>query len=270
MTRTTGVRGLGVFGPAYANLFARDPHADGSVDRVLQARMVCWSPATHARFYGRPAPARSRYRAGSRPGLERCLRAWGGDRRDDEPFVDALARFTSHLRPRGADDPDALRFGGTEEAILRRGSDWCTDVARVAAALAQAAGRPARLVALADLRRAYSGHMIVEVARGRRWGALDPLTGVVYRTAAGRPLSVAQLRRDPARLRAYARKYRTELSAPAQFRGVAFVGYPIERRADFRYPVSRISPYYRAVLALAADGWPGGRTWRFGEDAGPA
>ena len=74
-----------------------------------------------------------------------------------------------------------MRFGGTEEQIIARGSDWCTDVVRVACAMCQVAGVPARLVSLFNLSQAHSGHDIIEVFSEGVWGAADPLNGLVYR-----------------------------------------------------------------------------------------
>ena len=45
-------------------------------------------------------------------------------------------------------------LGGPEERILERGTDWCPDVARVACALLQVSGLPARIIYLFDLERA--------------------------------------------------------------------------------------------------------------------
>ena len=80
-----------------------------------------------------------------------------------------------------------MRFGGTEEEIIERGSEWCTDVARVACALYQVAGFPCRIVNLFNLNAAYSGHVIVEVYRSEKWGAVDTNTGVIYQKADGAP-----------------------------------------------------------------------------------
>ncbi|MGH2586405.1 MAG: transglutaminase domain-containing protein, partial [Dehalococcoidia bacterium] len=111
-----------------------------------------------------------------------------------------LSRVGSLLEGRGGaaneDDLDAMVVGGTEEEIIERGSDWCTDLARVACVLCQVAGIPARLVYLADTRRAYGAHAIIEAYRGAAWGALDPTTGVVYRHPDGRPASTWDLQRD--------------------------------------------------------------------------
>jgi len=39
-------------------------------------------------------------------------------------------------------------FGGTELEIIKRGSDWCSDLSRVGAALLQCLGMPSRIAIL--------------------------------------------------------------------------------------------------------------------------
>ena len=102
-------------------------------------------------LYGEFTPAVATYRPGSRSELEaQAGRARGGCRTTEE-VIRGIARFTAGLGE-AADEGDieSLRFGGTEEDIISRGSDWCTDVARVACVLCQVVGVPARIVNLYD------------------------------------------------------------------------------------------------------------------------
>ena len=70
---------------------------------------------------------------------------------------------------------------------MERGSDWCTDMARVACVMCQVAGLPARIVSLFNTGQAYSGHSIIEVYRVDAWGAADPVNGIIYRRLDGAP-----------------------------------------------------------------------------------
>jgi len=70
-------------------------------------------------------------------------------------------------------------------------------VARVGCALCQVAGFPARIVYLVDTEKAYSGHVIIEVYRAKVWGAVDPLTNVIYRHPGGEPASTWDLINNP-------------------------------------------------------------------------
>jgi transglutaminase-like putative cysteine protease len=262
-------RGPGWFGPAYAEMMRHDPHAAGSIDRELIAEAVGLDARSSARLYRAPARPRSVYRRGTRPRLETLARSVTEGFADTESRVDAIARFTAGLSARAPTRGDDLRFGGTEEAIVARGSDWCSDVARVAAALAQVAGIPSRIVELADLDRPYSGHVVVEAFRRGRWGCVDPLCAVVYRDGRGLPASTWQLMRHPEWVRRHDRGAATPFARAGQFRRAAIAEYPLRPRNDRAYRTSRLNRYYRSVLDQAERGWPGGLRWLHGEDRSP-
>jgi hypothetical protein len=162
-----------------------------------------------------------------------------------------------------------MRFGGTEEAIVRRGSDWCTDQARVAVAVLQTRAIPARFVLLADTARAYSGHTIIEAFREGRWGCMDPTTAVIYRDPKGRPASAWDLVRHPGWIERHHSVGTAEYSTRSQFRRVALGEYRIRPATHPGYRTSRVNPYYRKILGMSERGWPGGRRWLFGEGVGP-
>lgn len=123
---------------------------------------LCTETATY--LYGEYTPEYGRYEQGSRPELERQLYSVTANCSSSEEQVERIARFTAGLAST-RDDLDDLLFGGAEEEIIRRGSDWCTDLARTACVLCQVAGLPSRVLILADTDRAYSAHSIVEVFR---------------------------------------------------------------------------------------------------------
>jgi hypothetical protein len=253
------------FGPQYAEMNRHDPHAAGSIDRQLIARAVGLDARTAPGLYRttpRPVP---RYRAGSRPRLESIARSVAGTEPDDESRVRAIVRFSAGLGERAATSLDDLRFGGTEEAIVARGSNWCPDVARVAAALSQVVGIPARLVHLADTERAYSGHTVVEAFRRGRWGCVDSLTGVVYQDDEGRPSSTWDLVRHPGWIARHYRAGRTIYSRVGQFRRCAIAEYRLPPTGGPEYRTTRINAYYRSILRMSERGWPGGLRWLHGE-----
>jgi hypothetical protein len=264
-------RGLGAFGPAYRILFENDSHAPGSVDRVLLSRMVRLVPETRAFWYG-SAPPPPAYRPGERPGLERIVRRLGRDRGTRRVPIRAISRFCVRLSRRASPPIDDLVFGGTEEKIVARGSDFCGEVSRVACALAQVAGYPARLVYLADPDRAYSGHTIVEVYSQDHWGALDALTGVIYRHPDGRPASAQDLLGEPSLIDQHSRgsdPIKALYSRRGQFGRVGLVEYPLGPVRRFSYATSRVNPYYRRILTESEAGWSHGLRWLFGEDRSP-
>lgn len=255
--------GIAQFGPAYQVMLARDPHAPGSVDCVLVHRMVRLCADTAEWLYTRFTATESRYQVGSRPELERRAREATAGCATDEERVAGIAAFCAALQRAAPQALDEMVLGGTEEAIISRGSDWCTDVARVGSALCQVAGIAARLVCLADVEQAYSGHAIVEAYRGGAWGAVDTSTNVVYRHGDGRPASTWDLMADPALIEAHGP---APYTSPGQFRRAALSSYYVWESSRYDYSESRPNDYYRSILDTALKGWPGGLRWLHGED----
>ena len=253
--------GLGAFGPAYEVMFRNDSHFPGSVDRVLQERMVRVCAETADSIYARYTPTEVEYHRGTRPALEGRVReaAGGLDRAHD--CVCGIARFCSRLGERASSKDEAMVLGGTEEEILRRGSEWCTDVARVAVALFQVAGYPSRRIFLADIEAAYSGHAIVEVYRDAVWGAVDPSTGVLY-LQNGTPATTWDLMGDPAAVYSHGP---AAYCQPELFRAAAVSNYFVWESSSYDYRVSGLNEYYRSILEMADKGWPGGLRWLHGE-----
>jgi len=268
MARSPTARGPAWFGPAYAEMMRHDPHARGSIDRRLLVGAIGLDARSARRLYDRRSRPTPGYRRGSRPQLETIVGPMVGP--EPDRTVAAIARFASSLSRRGPRGIDRLRFGGSEEAIVDRGSDWCSDVARVTAALAQVAGIPSRIVLLADTSLPYAGHAVIEAYRDHRWGCVDGLTGVVYRRPSGEPATTWELMRHPSWVRSFRDPSATPYSNPGQFRRCAIAPYRLPLRTARGYRSSRINAYYRAVLRQSERGWPGGRRWLFGEGDRPA
>lgn len=253
--------GINQFGPAYETMLENDTHAAGSVDRVMTRDMVRLCPDTAAYLYDGYTPAKVSYVGGTRPELETLIDDLPGDSVAVDGLVASIARFTSGLRKNVAEETlDEMRFGGTEEEIIQRGSDWCTDVARVACVLCQIAGVPARLAMLFDTDEAYSGHVIIEAFREGAWGAVDASSAIVYRHADGRPATTWDLMTNPG-LFELARRPDGRMPANAnkeQFNAGAISNYQAYDRERYDYSISPINGYYRTILENADKGWPDG------------
>jgi transglutaminase-like putative cysteine protease len=161
--------------------------------------MVRLVPETAEYLYGDFTPRTVEYRPGSRPELERRVAEATAGAVAPEERVKGIAEYCLGIREKfEAVDPDGagledMVFGGTEEEIIERGTDWCADLGRVACALCQVAGIPARIVNLVELGAAYGGHVIIEAWRDGAWGAVDPLHEIVYTHPDGRPVAVREL-----------------------------------------------------------------------------
>jgi transglutaminase-like putative cysteine protease len=262
--------GLGVFGTAYRRMFERWPCVPGSVDDVLSREMVLLTPETAPALY-RP-PARVRYRKGSRPELERfvaqAIAGASGEEGKVRGVAEALGRWHHDFEESpAATDYEGYRFGGTEESILARGSDNCADIARLACALYQVAGFPARLGFLADTQQAYCGHVICEVFSRDVWEAVDPETNVVYQHSDGQPASLWDLHRSAGLVERHSGPGRVYTNA-GQFRAVAIAHYDIADSGRYHYTEVPLNDYVRAIWRMGDAGWPGGLRWLFAEDAG--
>lgn len=265
-------QGIDQFGEAYRVTLENDTHAPGSVDRVLAETMVRLCAATVDYLYTGYSPTCTRYEKGTRPLLERYVADSGASQGHALDRVVRIVGFCQGLEKRAADELDGMQFGGTEEQIIARGSDWCTDVARVACAMCQVAGVPARLVWLFNLNQAHSAHEIIEAFTEGVWGAADPVNGVVYRHPDGRPATTWELMNDERLVNGSWEGRSSFYADPRQFQGAAVCNYAIRRASDFDYTVSRLNDYCRRVLEMANAGWPGGLRWlhdEAGEDDPP-
>jgi len=267
MIDVTPHRGCTPWGSAYRFMLENDAHAPGSVDRVLVERMVHLCAATAEYLYTGHTPTVVAYRSGTRPELEAHLEGVLRGRSAVEDRVDAIARFCASLGERAQEDLDAMQIGGTEEEVISRGSDWCTDVARVGCILCQIADIPSRIVMLADTENAYSGHVIIEAHRDGSWGAVDVSTDVVYRHPDGHAATTWELMNHPPLVEAHRSDDGRVYTRPRQFRAAAVANYFVADHDEHDYTVSGLNAYYRSILEMSSSGWPGGLRWLHGEDS---
>ena len=263
----SALTGTSAFGRAYESMLEHDAHAPGSVDCELARAMVRLCSETADYLYGAFTSLDILYRQGSRPELERVLEqavpAAGGP----EETLSHIVRYTRGLGRHAEQSLHKMRIGGTEEQIVARGSDWCTDAARVACVLCQMAGLPCRIVSLFDLDKAYSGHVIVEAHRAQTWGAADPSTGVVYRRPDGRPATVWDLMRSPTLVQPH-RGPDAFYTRIGQFRAAGIANYFCWQHQTHDYTITGLNDYYMSILEMSDQGWPGGLRWLHGEDKG--
>ncbi len=250
-------------------MLENDPHAEGSVDREIASGMIRLCRETAYYLDGEYTDLTTGYVDGSRPVLESILTEAELPVGDPEGQIVRIAEIT-----RGLDHEDAaagladLKFGGREEEIITRGTDWCTDVARVGCALYQVAGLPCRLVNLFNLNAAYSGHVIVEVHRTGTWGAVDTNSGVVYRKDDGRPATTWDLMNDAELVRRHEGP-EAWFTHPSQFNAAGIANYSVQDSDQYDYTVTGLNDYYRTILSMAEQGWPGGLRWLHGEEDEP-
>ena len=258
------LKGINIFGKAYKIMLQNDPHPSNCVDRMLFEKMVLLCKETHKFLYSTYTPLKILYEKGKRPVLEEYLKNLIKKSKTQEGIIRKIANFTSSIENKFSGDINSVIVGGKEEDIIKRGTFWCTDIARVACALYQIAGFPSRIVYLVNPDRAYSGHAIVEVYRGGKWGAIDPLTSVVYFNE--KPVSVWELMKNPKLILKHSKGKNTPYTTPEQFKMAAISNYFIWEDKKYNYTEGKINNYYRSILEMAEKGWPGGLRWLHRED----
>ena len=249
---------------AYQRMLQRDVHAPDSVDRVLIDMMIRLTEASADYLSRDYTSTHALYALGSRPEMElavkRALQAPNLDSHSvNLESLRQIVTFLAQIASRADEVPlEDLIFGGTEERIIARPTDWCTDLARAACVMLHVAGAAARIVCLFHTARAYSGHQIIEAYIDGSWVCADPVHGFVYERSGGNPASALDVMRE----RRVSSSNRNEL-----FRAVFLVNYNPTLASTFDFTESRANAYYLSILTESSAGWPNGLRWLHGEDA---
>jgi len=198
--------GYGVFGKAYEIMLKNDPHDPASIDHALLRDMILLDDGSAPILYA--GVKRFDLRDHELYEFARQFKKSG-----DRESVRAVLDYTSRIAMEYDVDFRDMVFGGTEKQILERGTDWCADMARVGAVLLQCLGIPCRIVHLADLARAYNGHVVGEAYYEGRWGVVDLIYG--YQFYDVRPIGAYDVLQNPDHLKPYPEDYRGLFSAVA-------------------------------------------------------
>ena len=143
--------------------------------------------------------------------------------------------------------PADFWWGGTEEMVIAKGSDWCHEVARVYSALCQVLGIACRLVYTASK---DDGHVIAEAYWQGAWTLVDPLAAKVYVMPDGFPISVLDFSVGSSEeLAAYTASGEGYYVNPVFFEHLHVAEYWLADSANYDYSASRCNPYYERLLA---------------------
>ena len=256
----------------YQRMLRHDVHALKSVDRVLMREMIRLTESSGDYLYCNYTPTEAIYEPGTRPEMElavqRALSARGQG--SSAAGLDTLRQIVTFLSQiaLSADDihPRELVFGGTEESIVTRRTDWCTDLARAGCVMLHIDGVAARLVCLFDTVRAYSGHQIIEANIDGSWACAGPVRGYVFQHSDGRPASARDLVND----QSIAIDTIADAAAAEAYNGlfsnVFLVNYGPELFTDYDFTESKADAYNLSILDESLAGWPAGLRWLHGED----
>lgn len=200
-------KGYDVFGPAYGVMLRNDVHALESIDHKFMREMILLDEESWGFLY-QTAPIRINMEAHE---LYPFAQRFRGS--DDRRTIENILRYTAKIASDYQTAFENMKFGGTEKEILKRGTDWCADMARVGAVLLQCNGIPARIVHLVNVNKAYNGHVVNEAFYEGKYGVCDFLYG--YSFYDERPLDAYDLMCCKRHLEGYPEDYASLYSAVA-------------------------------------------------------
>ena len=224
--------GYGVFGKAYEVMYAHDLHNPASIDHELMKNMILLDDQSAAILYSRVV----RHNYG---GHELYQFAQQFKASIEKETIQNVLRYTQEIAAAFDTDFDDMLFGGTEKQILDRGTDWCSDMARVGAVLLQCLGIPCRMLYLANPGKAYNGHVVNEAFYEGRYGVVDFIYG--YQFYDRTPKSAFEIQRNPEILAAYPESYQGLFSA------IAISEYDPCTPGN-NYSISRPNDYYLKLI----------------------
>ncbi|MFH5882400.1 transglutaminase-like domain-containing protein [Liberiplasma polymorphum] len=248
--------GYGVFGKAYEYMFRNDLHNKHSVDHAILKNMVFLDEDSKSFLYKAPQPVSKDICNHVLSEIAHKLKG--------ENHLESIYRTIEFVNGivKKCDTPfEEMIFGGTELEIIKRGSDWCTDISRVGAALLQCLGMPSRIAILVNKFKAYHGHQIVEVYLDGTYMMCDFLYGVIARL--DQNYSVHDLLNKPELVhKIYSSKIddSMQLDNIASLYNLAAISeYDISKKNN--YHISKPNEYYLKMMNLIQDG-----AWQMSED----
>lgn len=164
---------------------SRSVYRPGTVDYVFFDHAVVLHEETAEYLYTRFTPTEQPYTRGTRIFLEKIVDGVTAGLTSERDKAIALLDWVCEL-PRtytraawlGATGGGELFHGGTEEEVIRKGSNMCNEMSRVLGILAQIAGLPSRYVGHMtmidyDNPKASTGHGVNEIFVDGQWAYFD-------------------------------------------------------------------------------------------------
>ncbi|MGN0744122.1 MAG: transglutaminase domain-containing protein [Christensenellales bacterium] len=237
-------RGYDVFGKEYGFMLRNDLHDKNAIEhRLMQEQILLDATSEQILYDGH----RIIY-----PMKEHELYPFSQQFKANTELdtIRSLAKYTSEIALNYDVPLENMSFGGTEKEILDRGTDWCFDIARLAAVILDCIGLTSRFIFVANPDKAYHGHVLLEAYYNNSWGVVDPLYGNVFYDK--KPISAKDISFS-AQLQEMDDDYKN------MFKQIAIAEYnPID--SSNKYIVSKCNTYTYNLNNIKQDG-----TWKFGE-----
>lgn len=256
MNKSKMKMGYGVFGKAYEYMFKNDLHHIRSVDHAILKNMIFLDEESKSLLY--KAPNTVSQDISNHELYEIALKLKGDNHLES---INRTIEFVIEIVKKCDTPFEEMVFGGTELEIIKRGSDWCTDISRVGSALIQCLGMPSRIAILVNPFKAYHGHQVVEVYLDGTYMMCDFLYGVIARL--DQNYSVHDLLSKPKLVhKIYSSKINDskELDYITSLYNLAAISeYNVSKKHN--YQTSKPNEYYLKMMNLKQDG-----TWQMNED----
>ena len=265
-------KGIHIFGKQYEIMYKNDVQTDGSVVKEIFNEMVKLDDTSVKYLYSSFTDLTNRYKPGSRAFIEDIVNELIGHTATET--VDNIVSYCTNIANNCDTGTEDILFGGTEEEVIKRGTYWCTDIARVACIMFQVAGLPSRLITTANTNFAYCGHMVTEVYYHNKWGVTDVNSGIAYRYQDGTPMSAWEIHKDYDlgnqafyKIHPEARQEGYLFFPPGeQYESVGITNYYVDEHWKYNYQTSKVNDYCRKILQHSDEKWAGGIRWVHGED----
>ncbi len=249
-------KGYGVFGKAYEVMFRSDLYDEDSIDHYILRNMILLDEDSKAFLYQKPQQISDDIKFHE---LYECSKQFEGS--DTLDTIKNISKFL-YKNVESFDVPfEDMMFGGTEKEIIKRGTDWCTDISRVGAALLQCLKIPSRIVVLVNKDVAYNGHQVVEAYVDGKYMMCDFLYGVVGKISA--VYSVYDLLKSREIVKTIYQSHVKDDSQLDYISGLynlaAISAYDITK--EHNYKISKPNEYYQKMMKLKLNG-----QWQMGED----
>lgn len=239
-------KGQSIFGKAYEVMLKNDLHDKASVDYKFLTEMILLDESSYSFLYKKKP---QRYSL-CRHELYGLAQEFKKDTAYDT--IKNVLNFTNKIADSFNETIENMYFGGTEKQIIERGTDWCADMARVAAVFLDCLDIPCRMIHLANPDKAYNGHVVVEAFYENKWGVIDPIYGWIFYEKI--PLSAQELQKNSAYLNMCKEEYKD------LYKAVAVSEYNPMNPAN-RYDISKANDYYIKLLSTNHN-----NQWIMGED----
>ena len=243
--KETIIKGYDVFGKSYGYMLRNDLHDINSIEHKLMQEQIRLDSVSEPFLYGGyqilyPLENHELYTFSQKFKMKNELES-----------IKAVVRYTSKLASNFDVPLKDMLFGGTEKEILSRGTDWCFDLARLAAVILDCIGLTSRFIFVANPYKAYNAHVLLEVYYNNSWGVIDPLYGYIFFDT--KPISAKDIIHS-VQLNVMNEDYKN------MFNQISIAEYN-PNDEDNKYIISKCNEYTYKINTIIQDG-----TWLLGED----